>query len=113
MAVTQPARSPFDIEVSPDEKTFRVKVNGSKLDITTAPDLKTLVEKTWKPTIVNVTIDLTNVEFIDSFGLGTLVGIYKRLPPNAPPAVLYNASPAVVMIIEVVRLDRVFKLQRK
>ena len=52
-----------------------------------------------------VAIDLGSVEFIDSSGLGVLVGSLRRLREDGGDLVLRAASPAVTRILELTGLD--------
>lgn len=113
MTSANPDKPLYDLELSNDSASLTVRVNASKLDITTAQEFKRAIENIWKPTISRVVIDLSAVEFIDSFGIGALVGVHKRLPPSSSPATLLNPSPSVLTIIEVVRLHRVFNLEHR
>ncbi len=63
-----------------------------------------------------VTIDLERVEMIDSSAIGALLSIHKRingdtLNQTVCPVAIRNASPAVLSVIELLRLHRVFKLE--
>jgi anti-anti-sigma factor len=51
-----------------------------------------------------VALDLGAVEFIDSTGLGVLVGSIRRLRDDGGDLVLRAASPAVVRILEITGL---------
>jgi anti-anti-sigma factor len=53
-----------------------------------------------------VALDLGSVEFMDSTGLGVLVGSIQRLRERGGDLVLRSASPAVVRILEISGLDR-------
>jgi anti-anti-sigma factor len=61
-----------------------------------------------------VLIDLTETEFIDSFGLGILVGNHKLLSEEGRRLVLLNANPNptsyVRRLFEMTHLTRVFTI---
>lgn len=102
----------FDVQLASDGKTLLINLRGTKLDATFAQELRSTIDKVWKPTVESVSVDMTSVEFIDSMGVGALVGVHKRMPIQSARTVLLNPSPAVVTILEIVRLDRVFELRR-
>ncbi len=77
------------------------------LDLATAPELRTalLEALTERPTIV---VDMTDLRFLDSTGLGVLVRVHKRAKALGG-VVAFAAVPGnVVKILEVTCLDRVF-----
>jgi anti-sigma B factor antagonist len=65
----------------------------------------------------NLIVDLTDVDFLDSTGLGLLVGVLKRarergerLGVDATELILVVTAPEVWRTLEVTRLDRVFTI---
>jgi len=62
------------------------------------------------PTAQNVVINLGGVGFIDSSGLSTLVKGLKRCRQNKGELYLSNLQQAVLIIIELTRLDKAFKI---
>ncbi len=57
----------------------------------------------------DVVIDLGNLEFIDSAGLGVLVGIYKRVKQRGQRVAVARAQPYVARVMKIIKLDRVFE----
>ena len=57
----------------------------------------------------DLVIDLGNLEFIDSAGLGVLVGIYKRVKQRGQRVVVAKAPPYIARVMKIMRLDRVFE----
>lgn len=55
-------------------------------------------------------LDLADVSFVDSSGLGALLGIKKQQDRGGGRLVLVHSSPAVQRVIAITRLDRVFDL---
>lgn len=82
-----------------------------RLEASVTRDFKTELEAAWKPGTTSVVVDLMEVEFIDSSGVGTLLGIYKRLQGEHPSVRLLRVQPAVQTVIELLRLHRVFEVQ--
>lgn len=56
-----------------------------------------------------VAIDLSQVEFIDSSGLGALIALFKRLPEHGTLAIC-QAQDRVLKLLKLTRLNKVFTL---
>lgn len=52
-------------------------------------------------------VDLSTVGFIDSAGLGVIVGTVRRMRENATPVALIVSRPNLVRLLHTVGLDRV------
>ena len=57
----------------------------------------------------DLVIDLGNLEFVDSAGLGVLVGIYKRVKQRGRRVAVARAQPYVARVMRIIKLDRVFE----
>jgi anti-anti-sigma factor len=58
----------------------------------------------------DVVIDLAEIEFIDSIGLGVLVGLYKTIRTRGCRANFIGVRPAVKRVLEIIRLDEIFEV---
>jgi anti-sigma B factor antagonist len=101
----------FRFEHRPERKELCVHLTARQFTAATVPEFKTVLEQEWKPEINRVVLDLTAVEFIDSSGVGALLGVQKRLSLQSEPVTLKGVRPTVVRILELLRLQRVFKLE--
>lgn len=70
-------------------------------------DTKTLIEKG----IYNFVLDFNKCRFIDSTGLGVIVGIYKKCIENNGSVQLRNLHEDVLRVFKLTRLDRVFDIK--
>ena len=57
-----------------------------------------------------IVLDLSNVSYIDSAGLGSLVAILKDIRNAGKSLTLASLKPNVKRIFEMTRLDKVFKI---
>jgi anti-sigma B factor antagonist len=105
------AMSLFRFEHRPERKELNVQLTARQFTAATVPEFKTALEQEWKPDIARVVLDLSAVEFIDSSGVGALLGVQKRLSLQSEPVTLKGARPTVVSVLELLRLQRVFKLE--
>ncbi len=95
-------------EVKRDRYTL-VKLNG-EIDVSVAPQLKSLLKELIQGGQENLVIDLAEVPFIDSSGLGIFVVAFKLAKSKSGDLKFVNARPEVLKVIKLTRLDRHFKL---
>ncbi len=91
-------------------RDLRLSVHAARLDATTAREVREELAMIWRADVGDVTVDLSEVEFIDSSGMGSLLSMHRRLPEKHGPVRLVNVRPAVQSVLELVRLHRVFDL---
>ena len=58
----------------------------------------------------NFILDVSNLSYIDSAGLGILVGIYKRLSENKREMTVANANDYIKKLFRITKLDTLFKV---
>jgi anti-sigma B factor antagonist len=93
-----------------DESGWRVVTARGQLDVATAPDFRqTLVEAQYGGD-QRLLVDLDGIEFIDSFGLGVLLGAVKRARSHQGQVVLSCSRERVVRILELTGLDRIIRV---
>ena len=61
--------------------------------------------------IKDVVINMQNLEYIDSTGLGILVGVLKRLKQKEKDIYILNTKANVKKIFTITGLDKIFKLE--
>ena len=81
------------------------------LDLATAPELRECLVGVIEEG-ARIVIDLESVTFLDSAGLGILVGGLKRARTYGGELELVCSSSAVLKPIEITGLDRVFTIHR-
>ncbi|HAV64636.1 MAG TPA: hypothetical protein DCY13_20000 [Verrucomicrobiales bacterium] len=59
-----------------------------------------------------VTVDLSNVAFIDSQGLSALIAIKKTIGANNGRIVLQRPTRVVEQILEITQLNRIFEIEK-
>ena len=82
------------------------QVNG-EINISTSPELKKQFEKQPSKKIV---VDLTEVPYVDSSGLATLVEILKRTKLQGGNLGLSGLSDKVRSLFEITKLDKLFQV---
>ena len=86
-----------------------VAVTG-ELDIRSAPDLRTWLTSALDDGATHVVLDLAGVHFMDSSGLGVLVGAHKRLARIGGRLTVVGVGDAVGRLLDVTGLTRVFEV---
>ena len=86
-----------------------VKVLETRLDATVAGEFRQVLIDFIQKGQVFLVLDLSDVEFIDSSGLGTLVSILKTLGGQGD-LVICGVQKPLLVLFELTRLDRVFRL---
>jgi anti-sigma B factor antagonist len=84
-----------------------VAVQG-ELDIRSAPELRAWLTRALDDGAVNLAVDLSGIDFMDSSGLGVLVGAHKRLARLGGRLRVVGASAAVSRLFTLTGLGRVF-----
>jgi anti-sigma B factor antagonist len=101
-------------------KTVDAKISGScleltvktpRLDAATAGEFKKECAELWPRSVATVCADLGVVDFIDSSGVGALLGLFRKLPPETPALKLRNVRPQVQSVVELLRLHRIFEVE--
>jgi len=88
--------------------SWTVLTVAGELDVVGGPDLRQHVMSATQNGKSNLVLDLTGVDFIDSFGLGVLVGALKRTRLANGDLRLVITEPRIRRVLELCDLDRVF-----
>jgi len=85
-------------------------VQEERVDAHNSNDLKDELKKLFEEGKKNILIDLRDVRFIDSSGLGALVSGFKNAISNQGTLKLSMMQPQVKSMFELTRLHRVFDI---
>jgi anti-sigma B factor antagonist len=102
----------FDVTVTPaatDPSVTVVAVVG-ELDVATAPRLRQELIGLASHGSRRLVIDLAGVDFLDSTGVGVLLGAVRRARDGDGRIALANAEPQVARVFEVTRLVDILPL---
>lgn len=97
------------LEVSERAGSVVLAIRG-EIDVYTAPRLRERLIELVKEGHRQVVVDLDQVDFLDSTGLGVLVGGLKRLRTNDGDLVIVCNQPRILKVFEITGLDKVFGL---
>jgi anti-anti-sigma factor len=78
---------------------------AGELDIVTAPELRARIDDVDWPTTVT-TLDLADLSFVDSTGIGCLLKLHQRVADVGGMVVAHQPSPQLRRMMEVTQLNR-------
>lgn len=103
------AQHRMDVSVSVDRTAAVVRVRG-EVDLRSSPELREKLLDLLNRPLKRVIIDLAQVSYIDSSGVGTLVELKRRLDRSDGRVVLVALQPRVRSVFEITRLDHFFAI---
>lgn len=82
-----------------------------ELDVSTADKLKECLHGLVEKEVVDMKINLSNLEYIDSTGLGVMIGVLKKLRTDDKEIYIINPKSNVKKIFTITGLDKIFKVE--
>ena len=86
-----------------------LQVNGERMDAGNSPEFKTCVDGIVNKGLDNLIIDVSQVDFMDSSALGSLVSALKTVG-NQRNLVMVGVHGLVEDLFKLTRMDRVFNM---
>jgi anti-sigma B factor antagonist len=96
-------------EQGPQAGHHVIAVRG-EIDLFTAPQLKQAVVEAIDAGDDRVVIDLSELTFLDSTGLGVLIGAVRRLRAKGGALAIVNTEPSIAKTFQITGLDKVFTI---
>ena len=93
-----------------DEGTETILRMHGNLDINTAPQLTAVIDELVAQKTAKVTVNLEDLDLIDSSGVAAIVAIYKRVRAAGGQVSVTGARDQPLAIFKLLRMDRVFQL---
>ena len=84
---------------------------AGELDVSTADELKKSLHKLVDEINIDMKLNLENLDYIDSTGLGVMIGILKRLKIENKEVYIEKPKNNVRRIFNITGLDKVFKME--
>ncbi len=94
--------------IEKDEFTV-IKVEEKRIDAVNAPELRQQINELSSTGKTRVILDISNVTFMDSSGLGVLVSILKMLGGSGE-LIIAGANGIVSDLFKLTRMDRIFRM---
>jgi anti-sigma B factor antagonist len=105
-----PPAGQFRLELEHGRNGTVVLVVHGDADLHVAPELRDRLTRTIDEGATALVVDLSDVAFVDSMGLGVLLGATKRMRAAGGHLRLVVARPEVRRIFEITLLDRVLEI---
>lgn len=86
-----------------------IELNG-EVDVYTAPKVKSSLIELVNDEKFNIIVDLDDVDFMDSSGLGVLVGGLKRVKPHNGTISIVCTKEKILKIFRITGLTKVFPI---
>lgn len=94
-----------------DEKgMWVVKLNG-EIDIYTSTKLKEELNNLIEDKQLDIKLDCKELEYIDSTGLGVLIGILKKLKKSGKNIIIADPQLNITKLLKITGLDKIFIME--
>jgi len=100
----------LDVSVGMLDGSALVTVSG-EIDVYTSPLLQERLVEVLRDGSSRIVLDLSEVTFLDSTGLGVLITALKRCRSADGDLILVTAQPNVLKVLEITGLNDVFDVQ--
>jgi anti-sigma B factor antagonist len=97
------------VDSSTEADTAAISADG-EIDLATVNTLRSAITKAMQSGARHLTLDLDKVSYIDSSGLGTLIGAHKRLASTGGTLTIRCSQPRVLRLLKITGLDRVLTI---
>ena len=100
----------IDSKLNNENGFWDVSLQG-ELDVSTADKLKEHLHNLADEKISDMKINLENLDYIDSTGLGAMIGVLKKLKTDNKEIYIINPKSNVKKIFTITGLDKIFKVE--
>ena len=102
--------SPLRLDVTDDGETVTLALGG-ELDLATAPELWAAIDHALAQGRQHLVLDLAELGFVDSTGLGVFVRAGKELRASGGRLTLRNPGERVAKLLAITLLEEVFDIE--
>lgn len=95
------------VETEGDKQVIRLL--DSRIDASAALDFKEVMRRTARESTRDIVLDMEQIDFIDSSGLGAIVATLKHLAPQKR-LILAAVTPPVDRVFKLTRMDSIFAI---
>lgn len=101
----------FSLRHEPQSDGRHVIAVAGEVDLYTAPDVKATLTEVIEGGATGVVMDLSATTFLDSTGLGVLIGGLKRLRSRDGALAIVNVDESIARTFEITGLDQIFTIR--
>lgn len=99
----------FDAKIEKDDNIQKVELKGD-LDVYSEDEFKKFIDEEIK-TDQDVIFDLSNLDYLDSTGLGMFMNVYKNQQENDKKVKIINAKDNIVKLFKITDLTGLFDME--
>lgn len=88
-------------------KKWNIKLEG-EVDVATATELRALLTKKYEEMPADFALDLSDLCYIDSTGLGVLIGAYGRMKEKGNVIRIEHPRENIAKLLRITSLDKIF-----
>lgn len=99
----------METKIDTVDKVVVVRASG-EIDLNNSPQFRGVLKDALKTDKINIAIDLTNVSYMDSSGLATLVEALQKVKKTERKLALFSLTTTVKNIFSISRLDEIFPI---
>ncbi|MBP1926304.1 anti-sigma B factor antagonist [Sedimentibacter acidaminivorans] len=93
-----------------DNNYLEIKPIG-EVDISTSPEFKNKVIELIEKEKIDISINADELEYIDSTGLGVLMGILMKVKEHGLSIQIINLKPNIYKLFDITGLNKVFNIK--
>jgi len=101
----------FELNIKANDNETMVIAAKGEIDIYSAPSFKDKLYSWLDDGHKNIVLDFSDLEYIDSMGLGILVGALKRIKERDGKIVVKNPRSTIRKLFKITGLDKVFIME--
>ncbi|HEY3266314.1 MAG TPA: STAS domain-containing protein [Armatimonadota bacterium] len=100
----------FSVSAQPTNNGVSVISVRGEVDVYTAPKLREEIHRRMDDGAIRLVVDLADVAYMDSSGLGVLIGALKRAREAEGDLIVAAPNPRIARILDVTGLSRIFNV---
>lgn len=82
-----------------------------ELDVSCAKLLKDDIDSSLDENMSDLKLDMTNLTYIDSTGIGVIVGAMKKVRRSGKDIILLNAKENIKKILKITGIDQIIRME--
>lgn len=90
-----------------ERKAWTIKADG-EIDVATAGGLRTLLADVYEEKTADIIMDMADLCYIDSTGLGVLIGAFGRMQEKGHRILIENPRENIAKLLRITSLDKIF-----